>query len=299
MEPVERALDELYSADPAEFTKRRDALVKDLKKAGDKGGAARVASKRKPTQIAYILNQLARQHPDAVGELVDVGRELAREQRKALRGETAHGLRDSIDRQRKAVSEVGQKAAAVMKSLGLDPMAHLQEVTTALQAALIDPLVGAALEAGQLEKAPEAAVGFGGPIAPGSEPAVEPEADSEEPEPAPAPRAKKRSEPPERDEEAERKEKERARARAAHAESVAEAKAVLAAAAAEAERARVASEQASTESQAAELVFQKAREAANHASREAKRLAAELATAQRTVAAAEKELSRLEASAPE
>lgn len=293
MDPVERALDELFSADPAAFTKKRDALVKDLKKAGDKDAAARVAAKRKPTQMAYVLNQLAREHPDSVAELIDVGRELAREQRRAVRGEASHGLRDSIDRQRKAISDVGAKAALVMKALGVDPMAHLQEITVALQAAMIDPIVGAALEAGQLEKAPEAAVGFGGPMPAdiGSEP---------------APRAKKKSVPPPESEEPEEddaeareaEERERERAREAHARSVAEAKALVAGAASDVKKARSAASKATVEAEAAELVAEKAREAATAANKEAKRLGSEVTHAERTLAAAEKALAALEAAAP-
>jgi hypothetical protein len=312
MASIAAALEELFDTDPSEFTKKRDELVKQLKKAGDKEAAAQIASKRKPTQMAHVLNQLARKHPDTIADLVDVGRELAREQRRAIRGEGGHSLRDSIDRQRKAITEAGKKAAEVMKELGVDPMAHLQEVTMALQAALIDPIVGAALEAGQLEKAPEAAVGFGGPVAPASAPAVE-EAAKSEPESKPAPKAKtktKKSEPPSKiDEEAEKqrereareraKEQELARARAAHATSLAEAKAVLSAAESELEKTRAAVEAAGTEAQAADLVVEKAREAASAAHREAKRLRAELATAERTLEAAEKAVTKLEASAPD
>lgn len=293
MSPLERALDELYESEPAEFTKKRDALVKDLKKAGDKESAAFLAARRKPTQIAYVLNQLARQHPDAVAELVDVGRELAREQRRALRGEASHGLRDSIDRQRKAIAEVGQKAASVMKSLGLDPMAHLQEVTVALQAALIDPTIGAQLEAGQLEKAPEAAVGGFG---------AAPLADTEstrELERSVAARKKKSSRPPPKDEDEDDKaEKEKERRRAAHAEKVEEAKAVLAAAEKEAKKLHAEAARARSDSEEAEAAFKKARAAADEASREARRLASEATAADRTVAAAEKELAQLEKSAP-
>jgi len=52
---IEQALDELYSTDPSEFTKKRDALAKELKKAGNKDAAAALAARRKPTQIAYVL----------------------------------------------------------------------------------------------------------------------------------------------------------------------------------------------------------------------------------------------------
>lgn len=166
---VDAALEELYGAPPAEFTSRRDALAKELKAAGDTAGAAEVKARKKPTQIAYVLNQIARAHAHDVAELVDVGRELARAQRKALRGETGHDLRDAITRQRSAVSELTAKASATMRDLGIDPAGHLDEIAGALQAALVDPAVGARLEEGRLEKVPEVAAGFPGALGPAVE----------------------------------------------------------------------------------------------------------------------------------
>src|SRR5665811_922073 len=90
---LDQALDELYRASPAEFTGKRDALAKRLKAAGEVAGAADVKAQRRPTLIAYVLNQLARKHAGELADLVDVGRELARAQRKALRGEAGTDLR--------------------------------------------------------------------------------------------------------------------------------------------------------------------------------------------------------------
>jgi len=58
-----------------------------------------------------VLNQLARRYPADVAGLVDVGRELARAQRKALRDETTASSRDSIDRQRRVVGGLTRKTA--------------------------------------------------------------------------------------------------------------------------------------------------------------------------------------------
>ncbi len=160
---VEKALEELYGSDPSTFTKKRDAIAKELKAQGDDEAASTVRARRKPTQIAWVLNQLARRYPDDVAELVDVGRELAREQRKALRGEAGASFRESIERQRKVIGGVTRRTADLMKDLGVDPSGHLDEIAAALQAALVDPSVGAQLEEGRLEKPPEAAAGFAGP----------------------------------------------------------------------------------------------------------------------------------------
>jgi|GEM_PF-1280360 len=165
-----RALEELYRASPAEFMSTRDALARQLKEAGDKEGAAELKAQRKPTQIAFVLNQLARRNADDLAELVDVGRELARAQRKALRGEAGHDLRDAITRQREVVSALTRKTAALMTELGVPTTGHLDEVAAALQAALVDPAVGAELEEGRLVKVPAPAAGF-----PGAAPQVAPD----------------------------------------------------------------------------------------------------------------------------
>src|SRR5688572_24196292 len=128
MSAAERAIDALYEAPPDAFTKKRDTLVRELKSEGDDEHAAEVKQLRKPTRIAYVLNQLARRHPDAVADLVDVGRDLARAQREALRGRASEGLREVIARQRDVVSDVTRRTGALMRDLelgesGLDEVA--------------------------------------------------------------------------------------------------------------------------------------------------------------------------------
>jgi hypothetical protein len=161
-----RALDELYAGTPDQFTARRDAIVKEMKAAGDKDAAAQLAKRRKPTQVAYVLNQLARKHPDEVAAFVDVGRDLARAHRKALRGDGGD-LTKAIAAQRTAVKDLTALVGDLVHELNAGD-AVLAEVAGALQAALVDPTAAAALEEGQLEKAPEAPtmLGFGEDIAP-------------------------------------------------------------------------------------------------------------------------------------
>jgi hypothetical protein len=158
----DQALDELYAASPADFTAKRDALAKALKAAGDVAGSSEVKAHRRPTQIAYVLNQLARKYAVDLAELVDVGRELARAQRKALRGEPGSDLRDAIARQRSVVAGLTAKTATLMAELGVPTTGHLDEIASALRAALVDPAVGAELEEGRLDKVPAPAAGFPG-----------------------------------------------------------------------------------------------------------------------------------------
>lgn len=146
---IEAALDELYAAKPGDFVATRKRLAKKHRA---------LAKRRKPTQTAYALNQLARRHPDAIADLVDAGRALARAQRKALRG-SASGLREAIERQRTVIRERMQEVARLVTELGVDE-AHLPEIARALQAALVDPGVGEQLEEGHLERVPEAEGGL-------------------------------------------------------------------------------------------------------------------------------------------
>lgn len=157
------ALEELFRTPPATFTKTRDTLAKRLKDEGDDDGAAELEKLRRPSVVAFVLNQLSRAHADDVAELVDVGRELARAQRKAIRGEATTGLREAIARQREVVASLTSKTTALMKKLGVSTSSHLDEVAGALQAALIDPAVGERLEEGRLEEIPAPEAGFGAP----------------------------------------------------------------------------------------------------------------------------------------
>lgn len=157
------ALEELFRTPPASFTKTRDALAKRLKTEGDDEAAAELKKLRRPSVVAFVLNQLSRAHADDVADLVDVGRELARAQRKAIRGEATTGLREAIARQREVVSSLTSKTTALMRKLGVSTSSHLDEVAGALQAALIDPAVGERLEEGRLEEIPAPEAGFGAP----------------------------------------------------------------------------------------------------------------------------------------
>ena len=155
------ALDELYGETPDRFVLKRAELAKAAKAAGDKELASQIEQRRKPTTTAWILNQLARRRPDDVAALVDAGRALQRAQRKAMRGE-ASDLRGAIQKQRDVVASVAETTAHMMDTLGVDAEQHLPDVARALQAALVDPVVGAQLEEGRLEKTPEAAAQFPG-----------------------------------------------------------------------------------------------------------------------------------------
>lgn len=73
MVDFEGAAEQLYAADREEFTALRARLAKD---AADADTRAAIGALAKPTTAGWLVNQLARQHPDEVAELVDLGADL-------------------------------------------------------------------------------------------------------------------------------------------------------------------------------------------------------------------------------
>ncbi len=199
---VRAAADQLYAADPAEFTDQRSDLVAQARAAGDQAAARAIAALRRPTRAAWVVNRLARTDPAAVDRLTGLGDQL-RAAESALDGSQ---LRELSRARRELLAELTRQALA-----GADvadpPDALQQEVTGTLGAALADPRVAADVTAGQLVKAVQpGGFGFG--------PALS------EPSPAPSqaslpPRRTSRADGKQRKAERERADRERAeRARA-------------------------------------------------------------------------------------
>jgi hypothetical protein len=160
---VQAAADQLYAADPAEFTDRRSDLVAQARADGDQAAARAIGALRKPTRAAWVVNQLARADPDAVARLGRLGDEL-RAAESALDGGK---LRELSQTRRKLL---GQLARQALDGAGVTdpPDALLQEVTGTLSAALADPEVAARVGQGQLAKSVQPA-GFGFGLAAGDD----------------------------------------------------------------------------------------------------------------------------------
>ena len=94
---LDGVLDELYGAPPERFTARRDELARQARADGDKDLAATVHALRRPTAAAWVVNCLARQAPEAVGGLVELGMRM-REAQSVLSGSQMRTL--SRERQR-------------------------------------------------------------------------------------------------------------------------------------------------------------------------------------------------------
>jgi len=172
---VAAAVEELYGADPEAFTGRRGELVTAARTAGDRAAAKAIATLRRPTRAAWVVNRLARTDPGAPPRLT----ELATALRAAQEARDGPRLRE-LSAERGAL--VDALTAQALAAAGLaDPPASLRlEAGETLQAALADPEVAAAFATGTLTRAAQWS-GFGLPLA-----AAAPDRDEETREAPPA-----------------------------------------------------------------------------------------------------------------
>ncbi len=159
---VEQEIDRLFELPPEQFVAERDALAKRLRAESDPASAKAVTQLRRPTVAAWALDQLARRRPDDVRELVDLGDELQRAQRRALSGVGADQLRELGSRRRRLVERLAQEAGEVLREAGRGPSAPVhQAITASLEAATVSPDDAAALLRGRLVRDLPPPSGFG------------------------------------------------------------------------------------------------------------------------------------------
>lgn len=152
---VAAAADELYSADPAEFTDRRKALGDAARAAGDTVAAKRIAALRKPTRAAWVVNQLARADPGAPDRLAGLAAAL----REAEQAKDGPRLRELSAVRGPLVDSLTAQALAAA-GVADPPSGLREEVTETLTSAIADPEVAAEFAAGTLTRAAQWA-GFG------------------------------------------------------------------------------------------------------------------------------------------
>ena len=141
---LDGVLDELYGAPPERFTARRDALARQARADGDKDLAATVHALRRPTAAAWVVNCLARQAPDAVDGLVELGVRM-REAQSVLSGSQMR----TLSRERQQVLADLVRRATALAAGPVSPSVS-QEVEETLRAAVSDEDAAAAVRTGCL-----------------------------------------------------------------------------------------------------------------------------------------------------
>ncbi|TGB42636.1 hypothetical protein EJD98_10700 [Mycolicibacterium peregrinum] len=138
---------------PDEFTARRNELATAAKKRGDVSAAKAIASARRPTTAAWVVNQLALTDSTVRPKLTGL-HEALRAAHAAMDGQR---IRELSATQRTLVQDL-TRAGFAAAELSDPPAALRDDVTGTLQAAIADPEVAARL--GRLSRAEEWS-GFG------------------------------------------------------------------------------------------------------------------------------------------
>jgi hypothetical protein len=130
---------ELYAAAPADFIAKRNAAAAQA----DRPIAKQIKTLRKPSASAAAINALVREHPDLIGDVLDIGSRM----------------RDAFaSRDRAEIRALTQERQRLLQRAtdGLDLSPAVQrEVEETLQAAVIDPAAAAAVRSGMLVRALE------------------------------------------------------------------------------------------------------------------------------------------------
>ncbi|HEU4974456.1 MAG TPA: hypothetical protein VFT50_05160, partial [Baekduia sp.] len=149
----EDPVDRLYGLPLEDFVRERDALARELRRAGDREAADAVKRLAKPSRAAGALNRLVRERPDEVRGLVEAGEALAGAQDELLGGAPPRVLRDAVEAARRLVDALAAEAA---------PEGPTREkVRASLHAATVDPEARAELASGRVVRE-RVAAGFGG-----------------------------------------------------------------------------------------------------------------------------------------
>ncbi len=147
-------VDDLYGLPFDEFVPARNALARELRKAGERDRAGEVAALEKPSVAAWAVDQLVRTQRKGVSELFDAGDALRAAQDDVLAGRgDGQSLRSAVDRERAAVDALAAAARGLLTSEGqeLSPTI-IERVADTLHAAALDDEAREQVREGRLER---------------------------------------------------------------------------------------------------------------------------------------------------
>ncbi len=165
MDRVKDIGDELYRLPPQAFVAARDGYVAEARNAGDRGLADELATLRRPTVSAWLVNLLALRRAEDVARLLDLGETI-----RAAQGRTTRvQLRDLSAQRRKEIGGLLTEAVALAAEAGESAVSklHLNEVESTLTTAMVDDTAARLVQSGRVVKA-LAYSGFGQQSLPGA-----------------------------------------------------------------------------------------------------------------------------------
>jgi hypothetical protein len=147
-------VDDLYGLPLDRFVPERNALAREIRKAGDRERADEVAALKKPSVAAWAVNQLVRTQRKAIAALLDAGDALRSAQDDVLAGRgDAQSLRAAVDGERKAVEALTDAVRGLLSSEGEELSDTMVErVSDTLHAAALDDDAREQVTGGHLER---------------------------------------------------------------------------------------------------------------------------------------------------
>ncbi|MEP7765438.1 hypothetical protein [Sanguibacter sp. 25GB23B1] len=144
---LESAADELYGQPLTEFVPTRNRLEKDARGSGDRPLAQAVRDLRKPSQAAWAVNQIVRQSPEILDDILHLGDDL----RTAQEGGDTLGLRRLAARRHDLFATLRRRAEELVAEDGrqLGTAAALALERT-VGAAMSDPRAAEVVRSGLL-----------------------------------------------------------------------------------------------------------------------------------------------------
>ncbi|MDQ4103052.1 MAG: hypothetical protein M3186_04850 [Actinomycetota bacterium] len=147
---LESVADELYSLPRDEFTAARNAAAARAREQGHRELADQIRALRRPSTAAWLANLLAREQPDEVRALVELGDGLRQAQHR-LQGEA---LRRLSQQRHELVHALVQQAQALARTAGHPAGAAVtRELVNTFTAAVNSAAAAQALAAGRLTTA--------------------------------------------------------------------------------------------------------------------------------------------------
>ena len=151
-------IDRLYALPLEEFTRERDALAKRLRKEGEPDAAGDVKALKKPSVAAWAVNQVQRDRPDDVRNLIDVTEELHRVHSKLSSAGARERLEEAAGMQRDLIRSLVRCASDLLEAAGHGASdATLGKVADTLRAAAVDEELREQLGRGRVVKERRAA----------------------------------------------------------------------------------------------------------------------------------------------
>jgi hypothetical protein len=122
---LDEATDDLYGAGLDAFVAERARLTRELRDAGDRDAAERVAKLKKPTAAAWALNQLARRRRRDVDLLLDAGHRLRQAQEGVVGGADRTTFEQAQKKEREALRRLTQQASQLLGGASSQVLAQI------------------------------------------------------------------------------------------------------------------------------------------------------------------------------